>query len=106
MELDKVYYCCELCRGEMHVYVRDVGFYPDNVPCVKCEGTAILNFNRSNEIPPSFRLIRPKLDEWFKYRNIEEARWSKLGFSKIECSYLFEHDIEFIKKGGLILVNF
>lgn len=104
IELDKVYYCCELCRGEMHVKIKDVGFYPEIVACDKCEGIAILNFNPPHVVRPEYLLIKPNSFDIAYYRLREEVRYRKLGFSKIECEYLFEYEIKFIKKGGLILV--
>lgn len=104
MELDRVYYCCDMCKLEMHVIVRNMGFYPDWVPCVECEGTAILNFD-PKEVKPSFKLISPNTYEREKFRKVEEERYMKLGFSKKECIYLFEHENRWISKNGLILIK-
>ena len=104
MELDRVLYCCDMCKEVMHVLVRDMGFYPSWVPCFECEGTAILNPNPiAGE--PSFKLISPNIYEREKYRKIEEERFIKLGFSKKECVFLFEHEINWINKNGLILIK-
>lgn len=104
MYLDRVYYCCDICKKEMHAYVRDMGFYPMWVKCDECEGTAILKFNPV-AIEPSFKLISPNTYEREKHRKVEEERFMKLGFSKIECVYLFEHEINWINKSGLILIK-
>lgn len=96
-------YSCDLCGKEIAAYVRDKGILPEHVDCVNpgCEGV-MQPFELTDE-QPGYLLIDPKAEEMRQHRHLEEKKYRKRGFSRIECDMLYEIEQKKINAGMLIL---